>query len=315
MISIIIPSYNRSGMIKEAIESIHEQDYKDIEIVVVDDNSSDDTKEVISKLQKNYCDISYYRNEKNMGPGYNRGFGFKKSKGDYVIFMDDDDAYIDNTFFSAAIKEFNQNKNLSVVSSNAYSVNVSLGTKKKGNIGITGEVDGEYFLLNMGGKFNKPLSTFTSVFKKEALERADLEHMKMVNDYAIYQRALLYGNIFILKDKYIGEYRLHANNISNNITEEFIIENLEERKFAKKILDARTKNGKSIKKWWHIQMLKLFKYYSIDSKPHFKNACKVYKWIFRNSPKGILFNSALAILLIGYYPVAKAKEIFRNKTR
>ena len=101
MISIVIPTYNRFNFLKEAIESIKKQNFKDFEIIIIDDNSTDDTATIID-MYKNLR-IKYIKNKKNMGPGYNRKIGISSCDGEYIIFMDDDDYYIDNDFFYKVI--------------------------------------------------------------------------------------------------------------------------------------------------------------------------------------------------------------------
>lgn len=112
MISIVIPTYNRKSMLLEAVDSVRRQTYTNWEIILVDDHSTDGTQKAVQRLKEPR--IRYFHNNTNKGPGYNRNFGFKKTKGDYIIFLDDDDYYIDPSFFHNAITafSFNQDKDL-----------------------------------------------------------------------------------------------------------------------------------------------------------------------------------------------------------
>lgn len=300
MISIVTPTYNRKEMLKDVIETSKKQSYSDFEIIIVDDCSTDGTEEFI----KAYSDderIKYYRNEKNMGPGYNRNFGFKQAKGDYVIFMDDDDYYTDFDFFRKAVDVFEKNcdKNLAFVSANAYVDYLKTNKRIAANIGHVGFIDGIEFLLNLKIKYNKPQSTFTTLFSREALIKADLENMEMVNDYAIYLRALLFGNAYIIEDR-IGIYRMHDNNISSHIECDFLIQNLEERAWVKNGLKQKA-DSKRIAKWWKIQMLTLLKYYLLGSNPKFSEGFAVAKWIIKNSG----FAPDLFVIVIGFLLIYK----------
>lgn len=91
-LSIIVPTYNRSVLLKKALESIQNQDFKDLEIIVSDDNSNDNTQSVIKALQKDDQRIKYFLNETyKQGPNGNKNNGLDKARGEFVSFLDDDD--------------------------------------------------------------------------------------------------------------------------------------------------------------------------------------------------------------------------------
>lgn len=90
--SIIIPNYNGAKFVCETIDSVLKQTYKNFEIIIVDDGSSDSSPQII----RNYIDKDnriklYHRNTKNKGASVCRNIGIEKSTGDYIIFLDSDD--------------------------------------------------------------------------------------------------------------------------------------------------------------------------------------------------------------------------------
>ena len=87
LVSIIIPNYNKAPYIRESIESALNQTYKNIEVIVVDDGSTDKSKEIIKSFGKRIK--AYFLPHKNANVA--RNFGFKKSKGEYIQFLDSDD--------------------------------------------------------------------------------------------------------------------------------------------------------------------------------------------------------------------------------
>jgi len=87
--SIIIPTYNRGNYICKAIESVLQQTVSDLEIIVVDDGSTDDTLE---KIQPYSAKIRYVKTE-NRGPSHARNVGMRLAVGDYISFLDSDDLY------------------------------------------------------------------------------------------------------------------------------------------------------------------------------------------------------------------------------
>jgi len=89
LVSIIIPAYNKSQLTVKTVESVLNQTYQPIEIIVVDDGSKDDTREQLSR----YADKIQYVYKENGGACSARNLGFKLSQGDYIGFLDCDDVY------------------------------------------------------------------------------------------------------------------------------------------------------------------------------------------------------------------------------
>ena len=94
LVSVIIPTYNREKLISRCIDSILNQTYSNIEIIIVDDCSTDNTEQVV----KNYNNekIKYYKLEENRRACYARNYGIEHSKGEYIAFLDSDDAWHSN---------------------------------------------------------------------------------------------------------------------------------------------------------------------------------------------------------------------------
>lgn len=107
MISIIMSAYNAGQTIKKSLDSCLNQTYKDIEIIVVNDCSTDNTREVVESI--NDSRIRLINKEVNEGAGLARRTGIQSIKGDYTIFLDSDDYFDDTTILEklldVAIKE------------------------------------------------------------------------------------------------------------------------------------------------------------------------------------------------------------------
>jgi glycosyltransferase involved in cell wall biosynthesis len=89
-VSVIIPTYNRSALLKEAIASVLAQTMPDLEIIVVDDGSTDDTRAVVEVLPDNRIRYFY---KPNGGVSSARNYGISKTNGDYIAFLDSDDLW------------------------------------------------------------------------------------------------------------------------------------------------------------------------------------------------------------------------------
>jgi len=93
MVSVIIPSFNRKSDLRKAIQSVREQSYTDHEIIVVDDGSTDGTKEY---LNQNFPEIIVIRHETSQGGSVARNAGARRATGEYVAFLDSDDRWLPN---------------------------------------------------------------------------------------------------------------------------------------------------------------------------------------------------------------------------
>ena len=155
-ITVIIPTYNRAGMLKEALDSIRLQDIdkEEIEIIVIDDNSTED----YNWIRELFPEVYYYKNTENRGPIYARKFGFQLAKGKYISFFDDDDFLIDSSFFSKAINIMEKKNNITFVSGNAFEYEHLTKKKKENNIlDFIGEVDYKKYFSFFQFKYEKPL--------------------------------------------------------------------------------------------------------------------------------------------------------------
>ena len=90
-ISVIIPTYNRGYLILKSVKSVLNQTYPNIEVLIVDDGSTDDTENLINNL--NNDKIKYIKIKKNNGGSYARNIGIMKASGKYISFQDSDDNY------------------------------------------------------------------------------------------------------------------------------------------------------------------------------------------------------------------------------
>ena len=91
MISVVVPIYNSGKYLKRCLDSIVNQSYKDIEIILVDDCSSDDSRKICFEYLKKDFRIKLITNEINKGVAYCRNIGIKMATGKYISFVDSDD--------------------------------------------------------------------------------------------------------------------------------------------------------------------------------------------------------------------------------
>ena len=103
MISVIVPVYNVEKYIEKCLKSLVEQTLKNIEIIIVNDGSTDNSKKIISKFAEKYSNIKYYE-KTNGGLSSARNYGIKYANGEYVAFLDSDD-YVEKNLYELMYKK------------------------------------------------------------------------------------------------------------------------------------------------------------------------------------------------------------------
>ena len=124
LISIIIPTYNRPKYLQKAIETIIKQTYSNFEIIIIDDASTLDSKNIVESFKDKR--IRYFRNEKRRGAPFSRNQGIDKAKGELIAFLDDDDEWM-STKLEDQLKLFNNEKLGLVV---CYSLDKRFGNER-----------------------------------------------------------------------------------------------------------------------------------------------------------------------------------------
>lgn len=166
MVSIILPTYNRAHLISRAIRSLLQQTYQDFEIVIIDDASTDNTKEVINSF--NDPRIRYLNHEINRGLSAARNTGIKASKGEYLAFQDDDDLWTKDKL-EKQMHIFDENAKIGVV----YSGIIRIKSGKEiyehppDNVKKNGYVYKEVF-------YDLPIYMVTAVIKKSCFDKIGL---------------------------------------------------------------------------------------------------------------------------------------------
>lgn len=256
MISFIIPTYKRKEILSICIDSILMQSYKNYEIIIIDDNSPDDTESYIKNKYKENKFI-YIKNEQNQGPGYNRKIGFKKAIGDYIIFCDDDDFYIDPNFLLRNVNELEKYKKRNI----AFITSPAFPYPEKSKLLQIRQLDGEKINNNINYldgfmiKYKKPLSTFTTLFNRNNLIDAGIYDMILIDDSMIYMRSLLCGDAIVLKN-FVGMYRITQNSVSSNISIDFLLNLLKETNQILILIKEKKFNIK-YDEWWHDRVISI----------------------------------------------------------
>lgn len=212
LVSIVIPTYNRTNFLKLTLENLQEQTYTNIEVIVVDDGTPGSQNELLCKEFKN---VSYYKIKNTGGPANPRNFGATKVKGEYIAFLDDDDLWVKNKI-ETQIKVLEENPEVGIVHSCCELIDqngVKLGTiigKPRNPSDKSWEV-----LHKMFG--NWTLMMPTPLIRKTVLDQVGGFNVHMPSageDMEFWVRCAFYTQ-FLYIDKPLAYYRVHGGNISN----------------------------------------------------------------------------------------------------
>lgn len=209
LISIIVPTYNRAGFLRECINSLLLQDYKNIEIILVDSNSTDDTKEIADEFM---CDSRFiYLNSPKKGACAQRSFGIKHAKGRYIQFVDSDDTVCSN-FVSTMFK---------LVSDNQADAACCSFTNDK-NVDKIIMFDDLYFkkkVLKNIRNFHIGNSCCTKIVKCEIAKKVADNFYNSENSIFLWEDCLYtYGVLFNCKNFVWSNLKLYTYNFNPNST-------------------------------------------------------------------------------------------------
>lgn len=169
LVSILIPVYNRVNLIEETVISALSQDYQDIEIIIVDNCSTDGTWQLLKSIVRRDQRIKIFKNNKNLGPVLNWKKCLDKANGFYSKLLFSDDK-IDSTFISKSIKLFNDDVAFIISSVYVFSEKLKkLGDYYSKNEYSINEYIEDVLLIN---KFNFPVSPGCALFRTDDLKKS-----------------------------------------------------------------------------------------------------------------------------------------------
>lgn len=204
LVSIIMPSYNTQQYIGASIESVLNQTYKNWELIIIDDCSTDDTITVVSNYKDNR--IHFYVNEKNIGAAESRNNALKISKGRWIAFLDSDDLWKENKL-EEQLKFMRENK-FSFSYTNYQEID-SIGN----SLGI--EVSGPKKISKLGMHLYCWPGCLTVMYDSTKLGHLKIKNMKKNNDYALWLKIIDNYACYLL-DESLAFYRRRSGSISNS---------------------------------------------------------------------------------------------------
>ena len=238
-ISIIIPCYNVEKYLSRCIDSILNQTYKDYEIIMVDDCSTDNTWSIINQYSKNYSNCIAIKNEKNSGAGYSRNKALEIAKYDYISFIDSDD-YIEDNFYLELLNSIEKEES-DVAVCDIY-VRYIDGETQDVRSSASQDPSDKYWFINNG----LAASPCNKIFKREQLLKYPFAEGIMNEDVPTVLAILINcSKIAYCKSTYYN-YVQHKNSIQNK--------NLSDKKLdifkALDLLEERVPRNEQNNKYW-----------------------------------------------------------------
>lgn len=205
MISVVIPMYNSKQYIEKTLDSVVSQTYRDIEIIVVDDQSSDGSQEIVQKYCKTYKNITLIKLEKNQGIYNARNVGVANASGNYIAFVDSDDIWLPHKLSTQI--EFMQREG-KLFSYTAYDFINAEGNNLNKQICVPLSANYKRLLRN------NVIGTSTVVISRDLLLRHPMPPIKC-EDYACWLEILKTGIIAYGVDTVLCHYRKLKNSDSS----------------------------------------------------------------------------------------------------
>lgn len=209
-VSICIPTFNHAHFLNEAIESALSQTFKDLELLVVDNCSTDNTEEIVARYLKLDTRISYTRNESNIGLVGNLNRCLELAVGEYIKIMGADDL-LEPSCIEQSLRIFDHNKNVSLVScarilidENSKPIGITAFGSKSILTSGTKVIKKCFFTANLIGE---PIAVLFR--KKDAFPGFNAKYKQLI-DLDLWFRLLEKGDFAFLPDA-LCKFRIHAN--------------------------------------------------------------------------------------------------------
>ncbi|WP_052132392.1 glycosyltransferase family 2 protein [Vibrio variabilis] len=203
LVSVVVASYRRVAELERALISLSRQDYTNLEVVVVDDNAEELWNEKVKGICDKYLNVTYIRNNINLGSAKSRNVGIVASQGKYITFLDDDDEYLRSKISVQVQKMENEKSDYSITNLELYNSDGKLvdrrihdyikSFKKR-------ELVKNHILYHLTG-------TDTFMFRTDYLNKiGNFPDLDVGDEYYLMMRAIEFGGKFT----YINECHVKA---------------------------------------------------------------------------------------------------------
>lgn len=206
LVSVILPTYNCENFIKETLDSVLKQTFKEWELIIVDDCSTDGTIEILNEYKKNDHRIKLYSLKQNNGAAIARNLGVKHAKGNFIAFLDSDDLW-------------NINKlelQINFMIDNNYSFTCTSYNKIDENGASLDRVVKWDEISSYEGILKKNPGNSTVIYNAGLLGKIEVPHIRKRNDYLMWLQVIKKAERLFSLNKILTSHRIRRGSLSSN---------------------------------------------------------------------------------------------------
>jgi teichuronic acid biosynthesis glycosyltransferase TuaG len=207
LVSIVTPVYNIGNFLKETVDSVLTQSYKNWELLLIDDNSSDDSADIIRMYEKKDSRIKGFYLPENKGAGNSRNVGLDNADGEYIAFLDSDDLWLPDKL-EQQVNFFKNRKEVQILYS-WYSI-----IDEKGAESVYFKAPSKLNFARL--KYNNYILTSTLICTKQAVANIRFSLMRVRQDWVFFLDILKGESYAYCIPKVLVKYRKMANSLSSN---------------------------------------------------------------------------------------------------
>ena len=215
-VDIILPNYNSDQFFSETIDSVLGQTFKNWQLIVVDDNSNLNNKELLKKYL-NYPQIKIIWLKKNKGPGFCRNIAMRYSKSDYIAFIDSDDIWYKDKLLDQLSFMLKNNFEFTYTNYLTFKTNGNFLQKhnEKNTVKPPKNFNFKTFIKNTS------ICTSTMVIKKNLIENIKFTNTKICEDYYFKCKILKKVGYAYCLSKTLTKYRIRPNSLQSSKLKNF----------------------------------------------------------------------------------------------
>lgn len=206
LVSIIMPIFNVSETLRSSAQTVLNQTYRNLELIIIDDCSTDNSYDLAKEIQGRDARVQVLKLDKNSGAGFARNTGIYKASGDYIAFLDADDKWIE-TKLEKQLEAFD--KTGAVLICSGYSIINSKGVN-------VGEKQPQEWITYEDLLKSNLIGCLTAIYDTTKIGKEYMPTIRKRQDYAMWLNILRnHGYAYCVQDK-LAEYYLNPSSISSN---------------------------------------------------------------------------------------------------